>query len=575
MQSNQHLLEVFIETAAAYPQVEQVDTAIPAFIGYTETAIKLLAGDLVKEALRIDSFIEYVRHFGGPPLQQLLVTLDKHNEPLAATAASPDLCKMYYTVKNYFDNGGITCYIFSLGDYAASSNANERVYGDNTEDGALRILSEVDDITLILFPDLELLDEAGYFEVMKTALRHCATMKDRFLIMDIYDNANNQPHTSIANFRNNIGLEHLSYGAAYFPSLTSTYNHNFTNSSLTMIQPGGQFDGIVAGDLMLLIHAHDLAEVLTRSIKRLSLKNKTARLRLIAASLAELMHLVKARDILAAITEAILKVDDELKNNSGQLKEETTQVLMQLMSLFKEKANDALKKQAKHRKIKGNTASENVKYFRKKVSKAFTSKINDVINQQYVTIPASAAVAGVYAYTDRTGGVWKAPAGVSLQAVTAPVVYLSESDQSMMNANDSISVNAIRSFPARGVLVSGARTLEVGNSEWRYVSVRRYFITVEESVGKACEPFAFEPNEPSTWKTIRLMVEQFLLGQWQAGALAGTKPEQSFFVRIGLHETMTAQDMLEGRMIVEIGMAVIKPSEFIIIRLCISCMPTN
>ena len=575
MQSSQHLPEVFIETAAGYAQVEQVDTAIPAFIGYTETAIKLQAGDLVKQPFRIHSFIEYVRHFGGPPLQQVLVILDKHNEPVAATAASPDCCKMYYAVKNYFDNGGITCYIFSLGDYPASSSANELVYGDNTEYGALRTLSKVNDITLVLFPDIELLDEAGYFKVIKAALRHCATLKDRFLIIDIYHNALNDSLSSIANFRNNIGLEHLGYGAAYFPSLKSRYNYNFTNSSLTITQPGGHFDGIVAGDLMLLIHAYDLAEVLSRSIKRLSLKNKTARLRLIAASLAELMHFVKAPDILAAITEAILKVDEELKNNSGLLEEETTQTLMQLMSLFKEKANDALRKQAKHNKIKINSAAENLKYFRKKVSKAFTSKINDVINQLYVTIPASAAVAGVYAYIDRTRGVWKAPAGVSLQAVTAPEVYLSEADQSMMNANESVSVNAIRSFPARGVLVWGARTLEVGSTEWRYVSVRRYFIMVEASVRKACEPFVFEPNEPSTWKKIRLIIDQFLLAQWRAGALAGMKPEQSFFVRIGLHETMTAQDLLEGRMIVEIGMAVIKPAEFIIIRLCISCVRMN
>ena len=575
MQSAQHFPGVFIESDHGYPQVEQVDTAIPAFIGFTETAIKSQAGDLVKQPFRIQSFIEYVRHFGGAPVQQVLITLDKHNEPVAATAASPHGCKMYYAVKNYFDNGGITCYIFSLGDYPASSNADERVYSDNTEDGALKTLSEVDDITLILFPDLGLLNEAEYFKVIRTALRHCATLKDRFLIIDIYHNALNEPYTCIANFRNNIGLEHLSYGAAYFPSLKSTYNYNFTNSSLTMTQPGGHFDGIVAGDLMLLIHAHDLAAVLSRSIKKLSLKNKTARLRLIAASLAELMHFVKAPDILAVIADAILKVDEELKNNSGQLKEETTHVLMQLMSLFKEKANDALKKQAKHKKIKVNTAADNLKYFRKKVSKGFTSKINDVINQLYVTIPASAAVAGVYAYTDRARGVWKAPAGVSLQAVTAPVVYLSDADQSMMNTNESIAINAIRSFPTRGVLVWGARTLEVRSSEWRYVAVRRYFIMVEESVRKACEPFAFEPNEPSTWKKIRLMIEHFMLAQWRAGALAGTKPEQSFFVSIGLHETMTAQDLLEGRMIVEIGMAVIKPAEFIIIRLCISCLRTN
>ena len=98
---------------------------------------------------------------------------------------------------------------------------------------------------------------------------------------------------------------------------------------------------------------------------------------------------------------------------------------------------------------------------------------------------------------------------------------------------------------------------------------------VEKSVTKACEQFAFEPNELATWIKIRTVIENFLLIQWRAGALAGIKPEQSFYVRIGLHQTMTAQDIAEGRMIVEIGMAVIKPAEFVTLRICITCMSTE
>ena len=90
---------------------------------------------------------------------------------------------------------------------------------------------------------------------------------------------------------------------------------------------------------------------------------------------------------------------------------------------------------------------------------------------------------------------------------------------------------------------------------------------VEESVKKATHPFVFEPNDANTWVKVRAMIENFLTVQWKAGALAGAKPEHAFFVRIGLGQTMTAQDILEGRMIIEIGMAPVRPAEFIITRI--------
>ena len=127
-------------------------------------------------------------------------------------------------------------------------------------------------------------------------------------------------------------------------------------------------------------------------------------------------------------------------------------------------------------------------------------------------------------------------------------------------------MNAIRPFTGKGILVWGARTLAGNDSEWRYVSVRRFFNMVEESVKKATEPFVFEPNDANTWTKVRAMIENFLILQWRAGALAGAKPDNAFFVRVGLGQTMTAQDILDGRMIVEIGMAVVRPAEFIILR---------
>jgi len=194
-------------------------------------------------------------------------------------------------------------------------------------------------------------------------------------------------------------------------------------------------------------------------------------------------------------------------------------------------------------------------------------QIKNAIASMPIVLPPSSAMAGVYATVDSTRGVWKAPANVSLRFVRRPIIAVDDASQSNLNVHTTgKSVNAIRFFSGKGVLVWGARTLAGNDNEWRYISVRRFFNMVEESVKKASEPFVFEPNDANTWVKVRAMIENFLILQWRAGALAGAKAEHAFYVKVGLGQTMTALDILEGRMIVEIGMAVVRPAEFIILR---------
>jgi phage tail sheath protein FI len=185
-----------------------------------------------------------------------------------------------------------------------------------------------------------------------------------------------------------------------------------------------------------------------------------------------------------------------------------------------------------------------------------------------VTIPPSGAIAGVYARVDDSRGVWKAPANVLVRDVSGLTYKVTEDLQDELNIDSTAgkSINAIRAFAGRGILVWGSRTLDGNSNEWRYVPVRRFFNMVEESTKKATARFVFEPNDANTWVKVRAMIENFLRLQWRAGALQGDKPEKAFFVKVGLGETMTALDILEGRMIVEIGMAVVRPAEFIILR---------
>ncbi|MCB0396113.1 MAG: phage tail sheath family protein [Flavobacteriales bacterium] len=198
---------------------------------------------------------------------------------------------------------------------------------------------------------------------------------------------------------------------------------------------------------------------------------------------------------------------------------------------------------------------------------AYAKLINEIRKIKVKLYPCS-AIAGTYARVDRDRGVWKAPANVSLRSVKAPVALVSSEEQEDLNvdANSGKSINAIRNFAGKGILIWGARTLAGNDNEWRYVPVRRFYIFVEESTKKATEFVVFEPNDANTWLRVKGMIENFLVKLWREGALAGAKPEDAFFVKVGLGETMTALDILEGRMNVEIGLAAVRPAEFIILK---------
>ena len=193
--------------------------------------------------------------------------------------------------------------------------------------------------------------------------------------------------------------------------------------------------------------------------------------------------------------------------------------------------------------------------------------IKAALDQLPLVLPPSPLVVGQYARTDNARGVWKAPANVALNSVVKPTIKISMEDQENLNVHSTgKSINAIRAFTGKGILIWGARTLAGNDNEWRYVPVRRFFNMAEESIKKGTEAFVFEPNDANTWTRVKAMIDNFLTLQWRAGALQGIKPEHAFYVKVGLNETMTALDILEGRLIIEIGMAVVRPAEFIILR---------
>ncbi len=179
-----------------------------------------------------------------------------------------------------------------------------------------------------------------------------------------------------------------------------------------------------------------------------------------------------------------------------------------------------------------------------------------------VSISPSGAIAGIYARSDATRGVHKAPANELVKGAISLTYNISRAEQGELNKK---GVNVIRTFPD-GIRVWGARTLASEASEWRYVSVRRTCNMIKESIQEGTNWTVFEPNDMMTWKSIERDIRAFLMRVWRDGALLGATPEQAFFVKCDA-ETNPAEVRDAGQLIAEIGIAPVKPAEFIIFRI--------
>lgn len=181
---------------------------------------------------------------------------------------------------------------------------------------------------------------------------------------------------------------------------------------------------------------------------------------------------------------------------------------------------------------------------------------------QTVYLPPSGHVTGIYARTDNDRGVWKAPANEVVLNVTGLRYYFTNGEQDILNP---VGVNCIRLLETTGIRVWGARTLS-SDLSLKYVNVRRTLIFLEASIARGTQWVVFEPNTPDTWDRLTDSVSAFLTTQWRDGALFGRKPEDSFFVRCD-ETTMTADDIQNGRLICQIGVAIVRPAEFVIFRI--------
>jgi phage tail sheath protein FI len=529
---------VYIVEKNAFPNsVVEVATAVPAFIGYTQSADNR-GKTLRNTPWRISSLAEYQQYFGGPPVAQFSLT--EVPAPTSATSATGTTAAtgtagatgtavaaapaptpsfkqgdkgylltqtggrflLYYGMLQFFQNGGGPCYIVSVGDYSGPVDPGDLTAGIDT-------LIKEQEPTMLVIPDAMLLkDWSTCITLQQAMLAHCGNvMRNRVSILDIYGgDKSRQENNCIENFRDNLGVNYLDFAAAYYPWVQTTIVEDRDVSYLMIAQ------------------------------------NDTA----------------NSTDTL----KALLKADMGLPGTAAGITDPKTK--LQLQAITKDWAGAADAKLspadkaawvATNQRMLNNTLLAASPIF-KTVLADIQAKLN--------LLPPSAAMAGVYTMVDNNRGVWKAPANVSLAGVVRPAVSISAEDQEDLNVTtQGKSINAIRAFVGEGVLVWGARTLDGNSLDWRYINVRRTMIMLEESCRLAAKAMVFEPNVANTWVTIKSMLQNFLTGIWKRGGLAGTVPEDAFSVHVGLGETMTPDDILEGILRVTVLVAVSRPAEFI------------
>jgi phage tail sheath protein FI len=529
---------VYIEEIPTLPpSVAAVSTAIPAFLGYTE----LYAGKGTPQVAQVSTLLEYTSLFGGPQRVPIEVAGTGNNLVSKIPALS---FLMYYSVSHYFVNGGGPCYIVALGDYSSGSPKHDDFVA------GLAALEKEDEPTLILLTDAVTLSATDYYDLCQRALTQCNKLGDRFCIFDVKDKPA-APDRGVQDFRDQTGVNYLKYGAAYHPYLNTTLSIQYTDDQVTVdagdvsnhnwqktLDPKGVTVSFLgAGGPTVTIVQDATATTPTFTISRSDLTIRAATASTGTATAGAWTTFKTQQNVTGWDVSVAGDGSAVVQFQSTTALDDKGAAPASLQSI--QTSNTALYQQVK-------------------------SALAGVT----VTLPPSGAVAGIYASVDRDRGVWKAPANVSISSVIGPILKINNDQQENLNVDSTggKSINAIRAFTGKGTLVWGSRTLAGNDNEWRYVPVRRLFSMIEESCRRSTAFAVFEPNDLTTWLKVKGMVESFLYGLWEQGALAGATPDAAYFVNVGLGKTMTTQDVLEGRMIVEIGIAAVRPAEFIILR---------
>ncbi len=497
---------VFIDEKNAFPNsVVAVETAVPAFIGYTEKA-EFGSQSLQNKPVRIESLMEFVKFYGEdcntvydikdvkPTGSNLEADFSSGEQSYWLTVFQengPNKFNLYTAMKLFYQNGGGSCFIISIGTF---KDTGSDLPFSSTEPfmKGIDLLKKETEPTMLVIPDAVLLKPDDCYSLQTQMLAHCAEQQNRVAILDIYDGnkgLDDPNYDPIKEFRAKVtGTESLQYGAAYYPWLHTTIVQAAEVDYRNVSDEGRKMLNSICNGF---IATWDVA-------KKQTIAN-----------------------YLSNLTTDLSTVTDEMTRTVSNALSVTIPAYKLVMDHILKKKN---------------------------------------------LLPPAAAMAGIYTLVDSQRGVWKAPANVAVNSVISPAVLINHEQQEDLNAPlEGKAICAIRTFIGMGTMVWGARTLDANSLDWRYMNVRRTMIMLEQSIKFAVKAYIFEPNVKNTWVSIEAMITNFLTNLWKLGALAGAVPTDAFSVSVGLGSTMTANDILEGRMNIEVRVAISHPAEFIVI----------
>ena len=532
---------VYIVEKSAFPNsVVEVATAVPAFIGYTEKALNV-GKSLANKPWRISSMAEYHNYFGfGPTPTFNIMKIEAvkesppakeappkkggaakkeppEKEPPQAKGSQPDsdfslngtdyylnqdggAYFLYSSMRLFFQNGGGPCYIVSVGSYA------DAIDPDQLKNGIEQLIKEQEP-TMVVIPDTMLLaqtNDDGSYDISK-----CINVQQAAL-MHCGDK-----------MRNRVAILDIPAGFNSRQDPSGDCIDNFRDAL------GINFLDFSAGYYPWL----NTSIVQESELGFENFSNPKILQGLLRAELG--LPAASSADAAVKTAQQIEAVNNITKDWKGLPEEDVRSSKMLLNKTLAQ------------------------------MSPLYTTMIKEMTNKLNL-LPPSGAMAGIYTMVDNSRGVWKAPANVSLNAVVSPAVNITHDDQEDLNVTtQGKSINAIRPFIGEGTLVWGARTLDGNSQDWRYINVRRTMIMLEESIRLATKAYVFENNDANTWVTIKSMINNFLTGIWKRGGLAGSAAADAFSVHVGLGETMTPNDILDGILRVTVLVALIRPAEFI------------
>lgn len=579
---------VYITEFPAFPPaIAGVATAIPVFIGYTETALDPASHrPAYLKAIPINSMADYIAAFGygyDTKYEVSQVNIKPASKPApdekaGAGATAPEPApdnltlaarhdfqanikngnivssgdfqissnglqfNLYMAMQLFYANGGGQCFVISAGNYWNNFDVQPNTSDPAVAVSAQRLLeglevsNDMRGPTMIVVPDACLLDAgtdgdgADYGKVVRSMLTQAKTLQDRVAILDLPD-----------------ALDPASWSKAILPQKVSLFQ-TAIDSAQNCLSYGAAYGPAVKSS----IYTKDdvtFSNLRNSEVSRMTMNN-----------------LLNTQACILYTDTALKAVQDRIAQAfpvapSGNAEGDAN----------KSSSYAYLDPDVNHDNLKAIKADPVKRAMSKTILDQYLvnalplyGQIQQILVSKRNAAPPSGIMAGIWTANDSNRGVWNAPANISLSSVIIPKVVLNDQDQSGYNAPlNGKAINILRSMVGRGTVVWGARTLDANSLDYRYIQVRRTLIYIEQSIKLALQQFVFAPNTGTTWTTVTAAISNFLTNLWQSGGLMGDKASDAFTVQCGLGSTMTGMDILNGYMIVNVTVQMVHPAEFI------------